>query len=90
MNPKNQATASQPADRGRLLLRKNALYEQDDVASFLGTTVRSLAQWRADGTGPQFRKIRKRIVYLGQDVNDWVLGQQGLSDADSAHRNPSS
>ena len=63
----------QPAERGRELLSKNALYDQIDVAAFLGTTVRTLTQWRAEGAGPQFRRIRKRVVYLGKDVNDWVL-----------------
>lgn len=63
----------QPAERGRELLSRSALYDQSDVAAFLGTTVRTLTQWRADGAGPQFRRIRKRVVYLGKDVNDWVL-----------------
>lgn len=81
MSARSMAASDQPAERGRRLLSRNALYDQKDVADFLGTTLRTLAQWRTDGTGPQFRKIRKRVVYLGQDVNDWVLCQSHQSAA---------
>lgn len=75
MSPENTSASDQPADRGRQLLSSNALYDQEAVAAFLGASIRTLAQWRADGTGPRFRKIRKRIVYLGHDVNSWVLNE---------------
>ena len=81
MDSKILIPSEQPAERGSRLLRANALYDQADIADFLGLSKRTLVQWRADGVGPRFRRIRKRVVYLGSDVNGWVLSDQDTDDA---------
>ena len=39
-----------------------------------------LAQWRHKGKGPAYFKLGRKIVYSGQDLNEWAEAQRVQSD----------
>jgi len=49
---------------GRLTARNAALY--------LGIAEKTLAMYRCAGTGPRFTKIRGRVYYTLQALNNWL------------------
>ena len=37
----------------------------------------TLARWRHEGRGPAYIKSGSRVIYLGQDVLDWLYQRRG-------------
>ena len=35
-----------------------------------------LAQWRHKGIGPAFYRLGRKIIYRGEDLNDWAEAQR--------------
>ncbi len=64
---------------GQPLLVPDHIYTQAAVAEFLRRSERTLMLWRGTGNGPPFRRIRNRVVYIGSDVNKWVLDQSKVN-----------
>ena len=64
---------------GQPLLVPDHIYTQEAVARFLSRSERTLMLWRGKGSGPPFRRIRNRVVYIGSDVNKWVLDQSKVN-----------
>jgi excisionase family DNA binding protein len=49
----------------------------EDVARYLNNIpVKTLAQWRSKGTGPQYRKIGRHVRYDWADVHAWLANQR--------------
>ena len=49
----------------------------EDVARYLNNIpVKTLAQWRSKGTGPQYRKIGRHVRYDWAEVHAWLAGQR--------------
>lgn len=43
------------------------------LAELIGVSIPTLANWRAQGIGPQFIKLgRRRICYVETDVESWI------------------
>jgi predicted DNA-binding transcriptional regulator AlpA len=49
-----------------------------------GITKSTLAQWRYMGAGPRYRKLGKSVVYVRQEVVDWVESSARSSTAEVA------
>lgn len=49
------------------------LISPDDLGMRWDLSPRTLANWRADGEGPKYTKIGKRIFYLENDVKRYEL-----------------
>ena len=64
---------------GQPLLVPDHIYTQEAVAEFLRRSERTLMLWRGKANGPPFRRIRNRIVYIGNDVNKWLLDQSKVN-----------
>lgn len=59
--------------RGRAARDPRALLKQNQAASLLGVSERTLECWRSRGGGPPFVKISRRAVrYRRQDIDQWV------------------
>ena len=49
----------------------------EDVARYLNKIpVKTLAQWRSKGTGPQYQKIGRHVRYDWADVHAWLRSQR--------------
>jgi len=48
------------------------LWTAQDVSEYLGVSVDSVYNWRANGTGPPGRLMGNRLRFRPQDVRDWV------------------
>jgi len=58
-------------DLPRLMTRK-------EVAEYLGVAEGTLKNWSSAGTGPVTVKYgRNSVMYLAEDVHDWVIQQRG-------------
>lgn len=44
----------------------------EEVERDFGLDTKTLANWRSLGKGPKFRKPGKRIIYIYDDVRDWL------------------
>lgn len=42
-----------------------------EAADFLRSTVKTLANWRAAGSGPRFYRMGSRIFYRKSDLQAW-------------------
>lgn len=54
------------------------LMSRQEVADLLGVSARTLETWARDGTGPTYRRIGRRAIYLRSEVDKWILGQPNL------------
>ena len=54
------------------------------LAERLGTTERSLAEWRITGRGPKFIRIGRSPRYRPEAIDAWLLSQEHASTADEA------
>lgn len=45
------------------------------VADRLGVSVRTLEDWRNQGTGPPFRRLGRAVVYDEQTLGQWIAEQ---------------
>jgi len=48
----------------------------EDVAAMTRLAESTLYDWRAKGKGPRSFKLGRRVVYVEQDVLDWIEQQQ--------------
>ena len=53
------------------------------AARELGVSPHTLEAWRIKGTGPQFRKIGRRVFYERNDLVVWASEQSRTSTSDS-------
>ena len=45
----------------------------DELRIYLGgVSLRTLARWRCERTGPAYHKAGKRVLYRRQDVDEWL------------------
>jgi len=52
-----------------------------EVSEYIGVAVSTLAMYRALGTGPQYMKIRSRLVrYRKAAVDEWLDAQKQLPE----------
>ena len=51
------------------------LWTVEDVAEYLGLSVRTLYHWRVKGKGPAGTRIGKHIRYVPEDVKTWFSKQ---------------
>lgn len=53
-----------------------------EVAAYLDKTVKTLANWRSKGFGPQWVKRSHEVLYDWDDVDEWVRsGKKGRAAA---------
>lgn len=45
---------------------------QDDAATYLNKTRKTLCRWRNSGVGPSYYEIMGRITYKISDLNKWI------------------
>ena len=63
--------------RDRAVTGDPPLATPEDVAEYLNNIpVKTLAQWRSKGTGPQYRKIGRHVRYDWADVHAWLASQR--------------
>ena len=53
------------------------------AARLLGISPRTLEKWRGQGTGPQFLKFGKRVVYSVTDIEAWMRSRRRRSTAEA-------
>ncbi|WP_370645824.1 helix-turn-helix transcriptional regulator [Corynebacterium sp. ACRQP] len=44
----------------------------EDAASFVGLSVKTLANMRSDGTGPKYLKVGSKVLYRVRDLENWI------------------
>lgn len=54
------------------------------LAARLGTTERSLSEWRITGRGPKFIQIGRSPRYRPEAVDEWLLAQEYASTSEEA------
>lgn len=54
------------------------------LAERLGTTERSLSEWRITGRGPKFIRIGRSPRYRPEAVDEWLLAQEHARTSDEA------
>lgn len=54
------------------------------LAEGLGTTERSLAEWRITGRGPKFIRVGRSPRYRPEAVDEWLLAQEHTSTSEEA------
>ncbi|MFI1948050.1 helix-turn-helix transcriptional regulator [Streptomyces virginiae] len=48
------------------------LWTPDQLAEYLGISVRSLYNWKYKGLGPKTVKVGSRLRYRWGDIEDWL------------------
>lgn len=61
---------------------------QAEASQVLKISVRTLERMRVDGTGPQFCKAGRRVLYRFEDVKDWVDQSVRRSTSDQPVNGP--
>ena len=46
-----------------------------DAARYLGASEAMMRKMRADGSGPPYKRIGRKIVYLRKDLKSWIENQ---------------
>lgn len=59
-----------------------SLITPSELAEALGTTERTLSEWRIRGSGPAYLRIGRSVRYVPLDVDSWLLAQQHRSTAE--------
>lgn len=56
------------------------------AAALVGLSTRTLDHHRIKGTGPQYSRLGRRIVYTRANINAWVAGREfgSTSEEDAA------
>lgn len=62
----------------------DSLITPTTLAARLGTTERSLSEWRITGRGPKFIRIGRSPRYRPEAVDEWLLAQEYTSTSDEA------
>lgn len=52
------------------------------LAERLGTTERSLSEWRIKGRGPKFIRVGRSVRYRPEAVDAWLLSQEYASTSE--------
>lgn len=47
----------------------------DEVADYLQLPVKTLAEWRSGGKGPEYHKVGRHVRYRWADVEKWLSQQ---------------
>lgn len=55
--------------------RAEALMSPEELAALVGVKVRTLANWRYRGTGPQYIKPGGSVRYRAGDVEAWLTSR---------------
>ena len=63
------------------MMTRQTLLGPADVATYLGVTEKTLAQWRWLRRGPRWVKVGGRIRYRWADVEKWLDEQARGGDA---------
>ena len=58
------------------------LLTQKRLAERLNQSERTLERWRVEGTGPVYVKAGRKVLYIQQDVEDWLLATRRQSTSD--------
>jgi len=48
------------------------LYDTDQLAAHIRESRRTIERWRQEGTGPDYVKAGKRVLYRLSAVEDWI------------------
>jgi hypothetical protein len=56
---------------------------QDEAAKLLRLSPRTLERMRLEGTGPQFHKFGRRVVYKNDDLTSWANSRVFTSTSDT-------
>ncbi|MEX3007205.1 helix-turn-helix transcriptional regulator [Hoeflea sp. TYP-13] len=55
------------------MLNDEVLYlNAQQASSLLGIAISTLAKWRLSGTGPEYAKLGRRIIYRRVDIDAWL------------------
>jgi predicted site-specific integrase-resolvase len=60
----------------------SAFLNAAEAAAWLRISAVTLARWRIEGRGPQFRKFGRRVVYARDDLLAWARQQSRSSTSD--------
>jgi hypothetical protein len=60
------------------------LWDDEALATFLGTHPRTPANWRTLGRGPKFYRVGKSIRYAPPDVREWLEARKVGSTSEPA------
>ena len=52
------------------------------LAARLGTTERSLSEWRIKGRGPKYIRVGRGVRYRPEAVDAWLLSQEHASTSE--------
>jgi hypothetical protein len=66
-------------------LRMTEYLTQDEAATLLRVSERSLERWRVEGQGPLFRRFGRRVVYARSDLFAWADQRVFQSTAAAKH-----
>jgi predicted transcriptional regulator len=58
---------------------------QQQLATRLNISQRSLERMRQDGTGPRFSKAGRKVLYATTDIEAWLIEQSFTSTAEARH-----
>lgn len=59
------------AASGTVVGGRRALATPDDVAKYLGVSVRTLTEWRYRRKGPRWAPVGRHVRYRWEDVEKW-------------------
>jgi predicted DNA-binding transcriptional regulator AlpA len=59
-----------------------SLITPSELAEALGTTERTLSEWRIRGSGPAYCRIGRSVRYIPLEVDEWLLAQRHQSTAE--------
>lgn len=52
-----------------------------EVAALTRTPISTVRYWRHLGAGPRSFRLGRRVVYLRQDVQDWIIARRADREA---------
>lgn len=61
------------------------LIDPATLAEALGTTQRTLSEWRIRGYGPSYLRVGRTVRYRPEAVDSWLLAQEHVSTAEESH-----
>lgn len=60
----------------------DSLVAPSTLAERLGTTERSLSEWRIKGRGPKFIRVGRGVRYRPEAVDAWLLAREHVSTSE--------
>lgn len=57
---------------------------QEEAAQFTRLSPRTLERMRLTGTGPQYTKAGRRVIYSRRAIEEWLEGRTYKSTSDAA------